>query len=140
MARMLRSTSLTGTILLAAALALSGCATGGAGDGGSPSAAADDISAGEAAGTWGDAGDSAEPSLVLDEDGALSGTDGCNQLSGAWTDDDDTITFDNVASTMMACEDVDTWLSKLSTGTVSGDTLTVYNARGKEIGTLERSE
>ena len=115
-------------LLLAAAAALAACASN-AGTGGSDP---DDP-----VGTWGDTEAAGEPSLVLASDGKLSGTDGCNQLSGAWTDDD-TIAFDNVASTMMACEDVDTWLSKLSTGTVSGDTLTVYNARGKEIGTLER--
>ena len=119
------------TVLLAAAAALTACA-GNAGSGGSDS--------NDPVGTWGDTKAAGEPSLVLTSDGKLSGTDGCNQLSGAWTDGDDTITFDNVASTMMACEDVDTWLSKLSTGTVSGDTLTVYNTRGKEIGTLERSE
>ena len=121
----------TAAVLLAAAAALTACA-GNAGTGGSDP---DDP-----VGTWGDTEAAGEPSLVLAGDGKLSGTDGCNQLSGAWTDDDDTIAFDNVASTMMACEDVDTWLSKLSTGTVSGDTLTVYDTRGKEIGTLERGE
>jgi heat shock protein HslJ len=121
----------TAAVLLAAAAALTACA-GNAGTGGSDP---DDP-----VGTWGDAKAAGEPSLVLASDGKLSGTDGCNQLSGAWTDDEDTITFDNVASTMMACEDVDTWLSKLSTGTVSGDTLTVYDTRGKEIGTLERGK
>jgi len=128
---MMQRRILATTVLLAAAAALTACA-GNAGSGGSDS--------NDPVGTWGDTKAAGEPSLVLTSDGKLSGTDGCNQLSGAWTDDDDTITFDNVASTMMACEDVDTWLSKLSTGTVSGDTLTVYNTRGKEIGTLERSE
>ena len=126
---MMQRRILAATVLLAAAAALTACA-GNSGSGGSGS--------NDPVGTWGDTKAAGEPSLVLASDGKLSGTDGCNQLSGAWTDDDDTITFDNVASTMMACEDVDTWLSKLSTGTVSGDTLTVYNARGKEIGTLER--
>ena len=122
---------LAATVLLVAAAALTACA-GNAGTGDSGSA--------DPVGTWGDTATTGEPSLVLASDGKLSGTDGCNQLSGAWTDDDGTITFDNVASTMMACEDVDTWLSELSTGTVSGDTLTVMNSGGKEIGTLERSE
>jgi heat shock protein HslJ len=122
---------LAATVLLAAAAALTACA-GNAGSGGSES--------NDPVGTWGDTEANGEPSLVLASDGKLSGTDGCNQLSGSWTDNDDTITFENVASTMMACEDVDTWLSKLSTGTVSGDTLTVYGPAGKEIGTLERSE
>ena len=67
--------------------------------GGSPSDSADDeISAGAAAGTWGDTDDSTEPSLELAEDGTLSGTDGCNQLSGQWTENGVDLTFENVAS------------------------------------------
>jgi heat shock protein HslJ len=142
MARMLRSTTLTGTILLAATLALSGCATGGGtGYGGSPSESADaEISAGAAAGTWGDAADSTEPSLELAEDGTLSGTDGCNQLSGQWVENGVELTFENVASTMMACADVDTWLSALDTASIDGSTMTVFDESGDEIGTLARSE
>jgi heat shock protein HslJ len=118
-------------LVLAAAAALAACA-GNAGTGGS--AAHDPV------GTWGDPEANGEPSLELASDGKLTGTDGCNQLSGAWTDDEGTLTFENVASTRMFCEDVDDWLSKLDTGTVAGDTLTLYGAAGREIGTLERSE
>ena len=143
MSRMLRSTTLTGTILLAAALALSGCATGsGTDDGGSPaaSASADEISAGTAAGTWGDVDDTTQPSLELAEDGTLSGTDGCNQLSGQWIENGVDLTFENVASTLMACAEVDTWLSALDTATIDGSTMTVFDESGYEIGTLERSD
>ncbi|KAB1640556.1 META domain-containing protein [Gulosibacter chungangensis] len=103
--------------------ALAGCATTSGGDAGSP------------AGTWvnGDA------QLDLAEDGALSGTDGCNQLSGQWTQDGDTIDFGDVASTMMACEDVDTWLNGLQSATQEGDVLRILDASGAEIGTLSRN-
>ena len=40
---------------------------------------------------------------------------------------------------MMACEGVDTWLSKAATGNVSGDTMTVLDDGGSTIGTLKRS-
>jgi len=143
MARMRRSTTLTGTILLAAALALTGCATGGSGSlyGGAPTESADDeISAGAAAGTWGDATDTTEPSLVLEEDGTLTGTDGCNQLSGQWVENGVELTFENVASTMMLCADVDTWLSGLDTAKIDGSTMTVYDESGKKLGTLERTD
>jgi heat shock protein HslJ len=120
-------------LLLAAAAALTACASN-AGAGGGSTATADPV------GTWGDPEANGEPSLVLASDGKLTGTDGCNQLSGAWADDDGTITFENVASTRMFCEDVDDWLSKLDTGTIEGETLTLYGAGGKEIGTLERTE
>jgi heat shock protein HslJ len=53
--------------------------------------------------------------------------------------DGDEVDFGQVGSTMMACEDVDTWLADGVTATVSGDELTVLDAGDKEIGTLERS-
>jgi heat shock protein HslJ len=143
MARMRRSATLTGMLILAAALALSGCATGGGGSlyGGAPTESADDeISAGAAAGTWGDATDSAEPSLELDEDGTLTGTDGCNRLTGEWVENGVDLTFENVATTLMACPDADTWLSGLDTATIDGSTMTVFDESGKKLGTLERSE
>ena len=106
-----------------------------------PAESADDeISAGAAAGTWGDATDSAQPSLVLEEDGTLTGTDGCNQLSGQWIENGVELTFENVASTMMACSDVDTWLSGLDTAKIDGSTMTVYDESGEELGTLERTD
>lgn len=104
---------------LSALLLLAGCAS----------------SSGEPEGTWGvDDG----PNLTLADDGSLSGTDGCNRLMGSWTADGDTIDFGEVASTLMACEGVDTWLNGLATGTVNGDTITVLDGSGAEIGTLAR--
>jgi hypothetical protein len=63
---MLRTTTLAGTILLAAALALSGCA-GNAGGGGDDSASASAKGSGSesAVGEWGDIDDQTQPSLVL---------------------------------------------------------------------------
>jgi heat shock protein HslJ len=133
MARMLRSTTLIGTLLVAAALALAGCATN-AGSGGS------DAEPSDPGGTWGDTTTDTEPSLVLADDGTLTGTDGCNRLRGRWSADGDTVTFDQVASTRMACEGVDTWLSGLATATISAAEMTVLDASGAELGTLTRSE
>lgn len=129
MARMLRSPSLIGTLLVAASLALAGCATN-AGPGGAP----------DPVGSWGDTTTDTEPSLVLADDGTLTGTDGCNRLAGDWSQDGDTIRFEQVASTRMFCEGVDTWLSGLATATITGDTMTVLDASGAELGTLPRTE
>lgn len=92
-------------------------------------------------GTWGDTADTTAPSLVIEDGGDLTGTDGCNQLTGTWTvDESDHVQFHNVASTRMACEGVDTWLEGLSQATVADDTLTVLDQDGSEIGTLERED
>ncbi len=109
-----------------AGLLFTGCSAQPGGDGG-------------AEGTWGKEAQGM-PQLVLAEDGSLSGTDGCNRLMGKWTaKDDGTVDFGQVATTMMACEGVDTWLSGLSTGTVEGNVLHVKDTAGKEIGTLDRA-
>lgn len=92
------------------------------------------------AGTWGDAAVSSEPSLELSDNGKLTGTDGCNRLVGEYEASGNTITFKQVASTMMFCEQIDTWLSRLDTATVSGDTMTVFDVDSQEIGTLNRAQ
>jgi len=90
-------------------------------------------------GTWGE-DTSGSPSLTFAEDGTVSGTDGCNRLAGSWTQDGDTLDFGgSLISTLMACEDVDTWLSGITTATVDGDTLTALDADGAALGTLERT-
>ena len=91
-----------------------------------------------AVGTWGTEAQG-EPNLTLAEDGSVSGTDGCNRLMGSWTQEGTTIEFGEIASTMMFCEGVDTWLLDVSTATIDGTTLRVMDADGAEIGTLARS-
>ena len=45
-------------------------------------------------------------SLAFGEDGTVSGTDGCNQFSGSYIQEGDSLTFAlPMASTMMACEE-----------------------------------
>ena len=91
-------------------------------------------------GTWGDTSDTTAPSLDLADDGSFSGTDGCNQLNGSWTvDEADHVQFEDVSSTMMACEDVDTWLAGLTEATIADTTMTVLGQDGAEIGSLEQS-
>ncbi|NUU17963.1 META domain-containing protein [Cellulomonas humilata] len=110
---------------------LAGCASSaGSGSG---------LSAEDVTGEWVEAGSEPRVYLELADDGALSGSDGCNQLTGAWEIDGSEVDFGDLGSTMMACEDVDTWLSGAGSATVSGDELTVLDADGTEIGTLERS-
>ena len=120
----------------AAMLLLAGCA-------GSPGAPSDDTAPADptaVAGTWGDPDEPGTPSLVLAEDGTLTGTDGCNRLTGTWELDDGTIDFGDLAATRMFCEGVDDWLSRADEATVSGTTMTVYGDGHRKIGTLERSE
>ena len=89
-------------------------------------------------GTWNGEGERA-PSLDLTGDGRVSGTDGCNRLMGSWRADGDTVTFGQVASTMMYCEGVDEWLKAMATARIDGDAMTVFDGEGVQIGTLTRA-
>jgi heat shock protein HslJ len=89
-------------------------------------------------GVWGERDTRGEPSLEFMEDGSYAGSDGCNNLMGSWTVEGDTIDLGVMASTMMACEGVDTWLVQGATAVVNGDTLEVKDEGGRQIGTLDR--
>ena len=106
-----------------AALALTGCSG----------------SAASVVGSWGNTAQENEPSLEFTDAGEVFGTDGCNRLTGSYTEDGGVVTFGQLASTMMFCEGVDTWLGQAATGKVSGDTLTISDESGTEIGKLERA-
>ncbi len=117
--------------VLAASLAFTGCSGVSGEDTGG------DI---DPTGTWGDASAQGSPSLTLDEGGDVSGTDGCNQLTGTWSvNEADQVEFENVATTRKACDGVDDWLSGMSAADVADDTMTILGADGSPIGTLERS-
>ena len=79
-----------------------------------------------------------QPSLTIAADGSFNGTDGCNSMVGKGTFNGDTFEFGEFASTMMACEGIDTWLSAAGTATVSGGKLAVAASDGTEIGTLAK--
>lgn len=89
-------------------------------------------------GEWGPGGPG-QPELVLDADGRLSGSDGCNRLMGSWSETGGEIELSEMVSTRMAClEEVDTWLSGAARLQVDGETMHVLDKGGVEIGTLER--
>lgn len=121
-----------GAMLLAAGFVsvsvLTGCAGGAGGD--------------AILGTWGDGSQAADPHLVFSDDGRVSGSDGCNSLSGSWKADGEAVIVSDVATTLMACPDVDTWLGGIAQATLSesDDQLTILDASGTEIGSLDRAE
>ena len=119
-------------LVLVAGGVLAGCA--------SDSGSGAELSATDVEGEW--AQGSSEPRVYLElaGDGGLTGSDGCNQLTGSWEVDGTEVDFGDLAATMMACEDVDTWLSGAESATIDGDQMTVLGEGGKEIGTLEKSE
>ena len=119
MARKISALALLGAVLL-----LSSCA---AMTPGSP----------DAVGSWGTDGPG-QPNLVLEADGKLHGTDGCNRLVGSYEASGTTITFGPMGGTRMFCEGVDTWLSHAAGATLGADTLEITDAQGQRIGSLER--
>lgn len=115
-------------VSVAMVLVLAGCSGGGVSD--------------AVVGTWGDGTAASDPHLVFADDGRVSGSDGCNSLSGSWTVDGDAVVVSDVASTLMACPDVDTWLSGIAQATLSQSDgqLTILDDSGTRIGSLDRAD
>ncbi|MFC4225384.1 META domain-containing protein [Lysinibacter cavernae] len=86
-------------------------------------------------GTWGELTQQA-PQLTIEADGDFFGTDGCNNLNGTGDITGDSFMFGVMASTRIACDNVDAWLSRAATAKINDDTLTVYDKDGSQLGTL----
>ena len=76
-------------------------------------------------------------SLELAEDGTATGTDGCNRMVGTWEQNGTQVAFGEWATTRMACQSVDTWLSLAVKATLEGENLVFVDENGIEIGTLQ---
>lgn len=127
---MKRLAALSGSIFLALALSSCGSATG-------------------PVGTWGEGyktdhkpyfelSQGADASENFEQAGFVTGSDGCNRLSGQWYLTEGELTFQQLSGTTMACEDVDTWLAKAAGASIDGDVMTVTDAAGQKIGELDR--
>lgn len=87
-----------------------------------------------------------ETSIEFDSEGRMSGNVGCNGFGGDYTVEGDTITFDQVVSTMMFCEgpvgeqEAGTLavLQKSAAFALDGDTLTITSADGASVIVLAR--
>lgn len=124
-----RSGLVLGAVAVFTALTLSAC---------SPSTVPQSTGEPSVTGTW--QSDSAgEPHLILSDDLTATGTDGCNGISTTYVVDEGVIEFKSFLSTQKACQGVDTWLSKVKTASVDGETMTVLNSAGEEIGVLHRA-
>ena len=114
------------------ALAFAGAALGGCADASTSSAAVEDVT-----GLWGMQDTEGIASLELAEDGTATGTDGCNRMVGTWEQNDTQVAFGEWATTRMACQSVDTWLSLSVKATLEGENLVFVDENGIEIGTLQ---
>jgi len=112
----------------AASLAACGGGTGGAASRGP----VEDV-----AGVWGMQDTEGVVSLELADDGTVTGTDGCNRITGTWEQDGDQVAFGPWATTRMACQSVDTWIAESVKATVQGADLVFADEFGIEIGTLQ---
>ncbi|HXF85022.1 MAG TPA: META domain-containing protein [Anaerolineales bacterium] len=89
-----------------------------------------------------------ETLIYFDPEGRLSGNVGCNGFSGEYKVDGNQITFDSVASTLMACEGpigqqehtVLSVFAATATFELNGNLLRITSADGSSLVLLERSE
>ncbi|WP_342319311.1 META domain-containing protein [Corynebacterium mayonis] len=86
--------------------------------------------------TWGsEPGTDGKPSITFGRNGHLSGSDGCNLLTGRWKENARTVALD-MATTLKYCEGIDTWLSTAATAKLSNSELVFFDTDGKEVGKL----
>jgi heat shock protein HslJ len=77
----------------------------------------------------------AEAGLIFKDDGTVTGNSGCNGLGGNYKVEGDQVTFDQITSTLMACDDarmaqegaVHQVLTDTVTFKIEGNTLTLTN-------------
>lgn len=81
-----------------------------------------------------------DPFLEFTAEGTVSGTDGCNAIASTWRAEGDTISIKPFTTTQKACPGVDPWLGNVSKVKVDGDTMTVFDIKGNEIGELKKVE
>lgn len=106
---------------------------------GQPTESENSVKSQDPVGLWGSQ-DQGQPWLELAEDGKLTGSDGCNRLTGTWQSDGAQVQFGQLASTKMFCEGVDDWLAGAASATVAGSgELAISGQDGKELGTLALS-
>jgi heat shock protein HslJ len=76
-----------------------------------------------------------EANLTFNEDGTVTGTSGCNEFGGNYTVEGDQITFSEIVSTLMLCDEplmgqeeaIHQVLTDTATYTIEGNTLTLTN-------------
>lgn len=98
-----------------------------------------DLTVDDYVGAWGlEERGQASLNFVLD-DFRVNGSDGCNRLMGSWVLlDDGSVELKQMASTMMLCQDVDTWMTGAATVRVVEGVLVVSNPENAVLGTMAR--
>lgn len=79
--------------------------------------------------------------LQFTSDGTVTGSDGCNGLSGRWDQDDDgRIIWEMASTSTTICDGIDTWLSEGRSGDIIDDYLYVNGETGSAIGGLRPAD
>ena len=85
-----------------------------------------------------------EPSILLRRDNQwVSGYSGCNVLKGNYQQDEQQLSFEQMATTMMACPDMETErtfldaLNATASWKVQGERLELFDASGRRLATFE---
>jgi heat shock protein HslJ len=83
--------------------------------------------------------------MLFGTDGRVSGSDGCNRLTGPYTVKGEAITFGPIAGTQMACPKTEEIANRLhaalkgaSHWRIEGGRLQFYGATGKPLAVFER--
>jgi hypothetical protein len=88
-------------------------------------------------GRWG-TGRAGDPELELDADGALRGTDGCNDLAGSWRQDaDGVIHLDWALTSSRTCPEITVWFGRVERVQIRDGYMLAQRATGDTVGGLQ---
>ncbi|MFO7690555.1 MAG: META domain-containing protein [Cryobacterium sp.] len=94
---------------------------------------------GRPVGYWAESNTPEAPFLSIDTDQSYSGSDGCNVLTGTWTQNSDwSVALTPGVTTLMMCEGVDQWLRLAVLGRVQAGVMTLQAEDGTVLGQLTR--
>lgn len=87
-----------------------------------------------AKGTWSDSAGTVV--LTFTQEGLITGTDGCNEVSGTWEEHGNDVTLTVTIDDANTCPEIDQWLTDPVEAAIDGNTMQVYGPNTTFLGEL----
>lgn len=113
--------------LLAALTATGGCAA----------EPAPEVTAADVVGSWGTSTTEQQAYLIIEDDGTVVGSDGCNRLRATWQVGGSGVSFSSWSGPTAACPQVDGWLGAAVAARLEDGDLLLVDRDNLNLGTLQ---
>ena len=96
-----------------------------------------DVSAADVVGSWGTSTTYGQAYLLIEQDGTVAGSDGCNRLTGTWQVGGKGVSFSAWSGATAACPQVDGWLGSAVGARLEDGDLLLVDRDNLNLGTLQ---